>query len=503
MSTISEETIEKDKTAFVIIKNWFINSPTHGFRRISRAKSIPGQLFWSIIFVIFTTFMSIFIYTIITNFIAHPTKINLTVRQDRHFERIPTITFCKQIIFSTTTTKKTKTSFSLGNLNPLSYQTFQNETLGRQSNPCSDGGDGDRNRFIAYMCGILTDSLSTNHLSVFRAGYQLNELLIQCKFNQYDCHENFTTFFHPNYGNCYTFDYGNDIEKYVSKPASSQAWTFEDENLGGNPKLFLELYSCQEESIHEIEDRAGFRIFIHRKNEIPILAENSLLLPPKTFTQLIYSQRIIKFSRQCRVSLTDDMKQMFNSNSVRYSQALCLKLCEFRFIQNECNCTDQLFLVFARFFSRNRTKTNGLKPPCSIQNHCPARIRFSKFHFSHEENKKKLSEFIIESKEFCPECLPECELIQYTIQSSYADYPNSLSTDLISGRIEKHLKSTANRPDRIPSACLNSRKIISRLDGIIAVEISASPYATEVLVESPMYTWVDLISSIGGQTGSN
>ena len=39
------------------------------------------------------------------------------------------------------------------------------------------------------------------------------------------------------------------------------------------------------------------------------------------------------------------------------------------------------------------------------------------------------------------------------------------------------------------------------LDDIVAVEISASPYATEILTESPLYTWVDLISSIGGQTG--
>ena len=51
-----------------------------------------------------------------------------------------------------------------------------------------------------------------------------------------------------------------------------------------------------------------------------------------------------------------------------------------------------------------------------------------------------------------------------------------------------------------PSPCINSRKDILR-DNIVAVEISASPYATEVLAESPMYTWVDLISSIGGQAG--
>lgn len=37
-------------------------------------------------------------------------------------------------------------------------------------------------------------------------------------------------------------------------------------------------------------------------------------------------------------------------------------------------------------------------------------------------------------------------------------------------------------------------------DNIVAVEITASPYATEILTESPVYNWVDLISNIGGQT---
>ncbi|CAM4861079.1 unnamed protein product [Rotaria socialis] len=50
------------------------------------------------------------------------------------------------------------------------------------------------------------------------------------------------------------------------------------------------------------------------------------------------------------------------------------------------------------------------------------------------------------------------------------------------------------------SACSNNRKV-SLLDNIVAVEVSASPVATEILAESPMYTWVDVISSIGGQTG--
>lgn len=49
------------------------------------------------------------------------------------------------------------------------------------------------------------------------------------------------------------------------------------------------------------------------------------------------------------------------------------------------------------------------------------------------------------------------------------------------------------------SSTLSSRRT-KLTNNIVAVEISASPYATEFLTESPVYTWVDLISNIGGQT---
>ena len=115
--------------------------------------------------------------------------------------------------------------------------------------------------------------------------------------------------------------------------------------------------------------------------------------------------------------------------------------------------------------------------------------------------KKSLrSSFLLDSKILCPKCLPECELIQYTIQTSYADYPNTRSVDTVSQRVEKHLTKVKHEVHPNTSACVNNRKDVI-LDNIVAVEISASPYAPEVLAESPMYTWVDLISSIGGQAG--
>ena len=93
-------------------------------------------------------------------------------------------------------------------------------------------------------------------------------------------------------------------------------------------------------------------------------------------------------------------------------------------------------------------------------------------------------------------------LFNIQFQSSYADYPNTRSEDNVVIRVEKHLKNNGYSPTTNSNAsnCANSRKG-SLLADIVAVQISASPYATEILTESAVYTWVDLISSIGGQTG--
>jgi hypothetical protein len=157
-------------------------------------------------------------------------------------------------------------------------------------------------------------------------------------------------------------------------------WSIEEENVGDGYKLFLELFLYQNEYIPYLDDRAGFRIFIHRQNEIPILSENSLFLAPTTYTNLIFSQRMVTFSQQCRKDLTDDMKQIFNSDSVRYSQALCYKVCEFRFRKTEHQCTDLLFIFFIQFFSQNQTVKIDPNKSCPINYKDPInRPHFSKY----------------------------------------------------------------------------------------------------------------------------
>jgi hypothetical protein len=351
------------------------------------------------------------------------------------------------------------------------------------------------------MYGLLTSNTNESQPIIAKSGYQLKDLLIKCIFNGQSCRENFTAFLHPSYGNCYTFNHSGSVE--TQENLTSNFWSDDDEIGADGYKLFLELYLYQNEDFSNLNDQTAFRIFIHHKNEIPVLSENSLFIAPATFTKLIFSQRFITFSQECRNDLTDDMKQLFNPDSVRYSQELCFRVCEFRYIEKECQCTDQSFIVFFPFIYQNEKNQINTNKSCLNNNKCLIKHgHFSKYLINNNNNKKLISFFFaIEAKKLCSQCSPECELIQYTVQSSYADYPNLRSSEKVLQRIENHFKEIGYAPLQLnTSKCSNNRKG-SLLDDIVAVEISASPYATEVLVESPMYTWVDLISSIGGQAG--
>jgi hypothetical protein len=290
-------------------------------------------------------------------FATHPAKISLTLATKRISDHAPTVTFCKKD-FIVLNQRIILFDIFLGNLNPLRSTVFPNKNQSQPPINCTHV-----ECINTHMSEYLAENRNGNQSATSKIGYKLNELLIQCTFNGQSCNKNFSKFFHPTYGNCYTFKHPENHTTFARKDVT-RLWSIADENSGDVDRLLLELYVFQNEYIPFLEDRTGFRIFIHRKNELPILSQNSLFLAPGTFTRLIYSQRMIRFTQQCRKNLTDDMTSAFNSNSVQYSQTLCHKICELLYIERQYSCIDPYFLVLTQFFSRNRTEQMRSTPLC-------------------------------------------------------------------------------------------------------------------------------------------
>jgi hypothetical protein len=370
---MSSSTASKSKTALDIFKNWFINSPSHGIRRVGRSKTFLERLIWLYFFWVFTVLMGTFIAMVVIKYIDNPTKIHLTMRHHQDPTHFPAVTFCKSIFICL---EFRENDFCiLGNINPLRDDGFLNDI--RKSRLPGGGSSSSvseseyRKAVAAYIDRILNAQVNGQTNPLVEWGYQLNDLLITCVFNKQLCYRNLTQLFHPNYGNCYTFD--NDRHVHLDEEAKHihHDWSIDDNNGDNGYKLFLELFLHQNEYNAYLDSRAAFRIFIHRKHEVPILSQNSVFLGPNKYTKLIFSQRIMAFSRQCRNELTDDMKQIF-TNKVRYTQALCYKICEQRIIEQQCKCIEPTLAVFYQFFSNkcesNKATTNISL--CSINDRC-------------------------------------------------------------------------------------------------------------------------------------
>lgn len=497
----SKKEKKKASDALEMIKKWFYHSSSHDFRRVGRAETLLERLFWSYMLWISTILMSTFIAIIVIKYVTNPTKVHLSVQHCREAAHFPAITFCK-----TSLSSSRLNIVLLGNINPLRDDGFLNDfrkdRLPGQGRPSAPLNASEyRKAFAAYIDRILNSQAIGQVNPLVKWSYQLKDLLITCTFNRRLCFSNLTLLFHPNYGNCYTFDHLTHVQSKQIDPIRPD-WSVDDLVGENNYKLYLELFLRQQEYNLFFDDRAAFRLFIHRKDEVPMLSQTSVFLAPNRYTKLSFSQRFLTFSQQCRADLTDEMKRIFSAKQVRYTQALCVKLCEQRFIEGKCRCIEPMLLVFFQFFSKHHGHARNGTPICSLDDRCLMnRTAFSKTRFREEKKKKKKNSFV-DPRQNCRECLPECEIVQYRVQSSYATYPHVNAFEKVWQRVRTHFRLDHNVSaylKQFESTRFTRDPILS--GNILAVEISISPDLTEFLTESPVYTWVDLISSIGSQAG--
>lgn len=231
-----------------------------------------------------------------------------------------------------------------------------------------------------YIDRILTAHVNGETHPFVKWGFSLNDLLIRCIFNKRYCDRNLTQLYHPDYGNCYTFDNDKNVQENEIHNVPLD-WSADIDNGDNNYKLYLELFLHQQQYNEYIENRAAFRIFIHRKNELPVLRQNSLFLEPNKYTKLSFSQSIKIFSQNCRSDLTPNMKKIFPQH-IRYTQALCYKLCETEYFATQCQCIERRLAVFYQFFkdkNTNDTQTTGKYGICPTDEPClKERASFSK-----------------------------------------------------------------------------------------------------------------------------
>ena len=206
-----------------IIKEFGLNTSTHGIPGIARSENIPNRIFWTIAFLIFTGIMIYFVVEAILAYFAYPsqTSVSIIVEWPQAF---PAVTIC--------------------NYSPIRYDRFIGPFL-NYTNALNLTNTTDTTVFDStqanYIYSFLVDKLNRGE-SLNDFFFSLESMMIYCNYNGLPCTvANFTSFVSPLYGLCYT--YNAKLKNATDNDVKNSG------DNGGNGLFQLQLYAYQHQYV--------------------------------------------------------------------------------------------------------------------------------------------------------------------------------------------------------------------------------------------------------------
>jgi hypothetical protein len=186
-----------------------------------------------------------------------------------------------------------------------------------------------------YLWIQLIDSFSHNSSFIESLGYQIEDMLVSCEFNYLPCNSSdFSYFYHPQYGNCYTFN-KNMPAKTVSVPGV----------LYG---LQLELYLGNPPVDTVNNDKDGILMSIHNQTDAPFTRMDVIEVAAGAETDFILNRNFITripppYGSCMKTGFTSTLYEyIVNTLNVSYSQEYCFSLC----MQNETKAVTALMFYY-------------------------------------------------------------------------------------------------------------------------------------------------------------
>ena len=163
-----------------IIREFALNTSTHGIPGIARGQSKHNRLFWTVSSLIFTGVMLYFIVTSIQEYLQYPTQTLVSIKEDWE-QTFPAVTICN---YSPIRSDSFMTPFA----------AYTNDTFAFSRAKAKDIRD-----FLVYR--------TNRNQSVREFYYSINESLISCNYNRMNCTaDDFVSFQTSKHGLCHTFN---------------------------------------------------------------------------------------------------------------------------------------------------------------------------------------------------------------------------------------------------------------------------------------------------------
>ncbi|XP_024600331.1 amiloride-sensitive sodium channel subunit beta [Neophocaena asiaeorientalis asiaeorientalis] len=289
-------------------------------------------------------------------------------------------------------------------------------------------------------------------------GYSAEQLILACLFGAEACtYRNFTRIFHPDYGNCYIFNWGM---KEKALPSA---------NPGAEFGLKLILDVGQEDYVPFLTSTAGARLMLHEQMSYPFIKEEGIFAMSGMETSI--GVLVDKLERkgepysQCTVNGSDvPIRNLYSDYNTTYSIQACIRSCFQDHMIRNCSCGHYLYPL-----PRGEKYCNNQEFPDWA--YCYSALRMS-----------------LAQRETCIDvCKESCNDTQYKMTISMAVWPSESSEDWIF-----HVLSEER--DQSPNITLNRK-------GVIKLNIYFQEYNYRTIEESAANNIVWLLSNLGGQFG--
>jgi hypothetical protein len=211
-----------------IIKEFSLNTSTHGIPGIGRSQSIQNRIFWSVQFTVFAGIMLYFIIESVIAYYGYPTQTSVSFA-DEWPQAFPAVTICNYSPF-------VRDQF----IGPyLNYTNALNLTNATDTSTLTA-------QQALYVSEYLTYKLNRNE-SLEQFYYPLSSMLISCVYNGANCSTaDFTQFISSVYGLCYTFN-------ALAPNINNGTIHYNNEN-GDSGELNLELYIHSDQYVPYLTD---------------------------------------------------------------------------------------------------------------------------------------------------------------------------------------------------------------------------------------------------------
>ena len=312
-----ESSAKEEQVPRTILREFGLNTSTHGIPGIARSESLPNRLYWTICLLAFTGVMIYFTSESIRAYFRYPTQTIVSVNA------LPTVLF---------------PAVSFCNYSPLRYDRFIGSFLNYMNTTAFSLEQA------SHVQDFLRDQVNSNN-SLSDYFYSLESMLLSCQYNGLNCSsEDFVSFVTPRYGQCHTFN-----AKSKHRNTSALRSIFDNAGYG---VLYLELYVHRHQYIPYLSkgtsskqshmkcmklsssSGAGVVMAVHENQQMPFMSHVGYYLRPGQMHRVTYTiknqYRLGEAYSQCENNMPLSVKAIFDqfsSTDYKYDHMVCNFAC--------------------------------------------------------------------------------------------------------------------------------------------------------------------------------